>query len=59
VAEQTPEQVTIVGAKNERTTIPRADIDEMKESPVSLMPEDVVKLLGPQDIRDLFQYLQN
>jgi putative heme-binding domain-containing protein len=56
--EQTAAEITIVGAKNERTTIARGDIEEMKESPVSLMPEDVLKTLGPQDMRDLFAYLQ-
>lgn len=58
LAEETPSAVTIVGAKNERTTIRRDEIDEIKESPVSLMPEKILEALKPQDVRDLFQYLQ-
>ena len=59
IAEQTPNSVTIVGEKDQRTTIPRNQIEELKESPVSLMPEDQLKQLTPQQLRDLFDYLQN
>jgi putative heme-binding domain-containing protein len=38
-------------------TIPRAQIDEMKTSAVSLMPDDVEKQLAPQEIADLFAFL--
>ncbi len=30
----------------------------MRESPVSLMPENILKELKPQELRDLFSYLQ-
>jgi hypothetical protein len=30
----------------------------MEESPVSLMPDDLLKGLKPQELRDLFGYLQ-
>jgi putative membrane-bound dehydrogenase-like protein len=59
IAEQTPNSVTILGEKDQRTTIPRSQIEELKESPVSLMPEDVLKPLTPQQLRDLFDHLQN
>jgi putative membrane-bound dehydrogenase-like protein len=55
---QTPENVILVDAKNERTTIPRAEIDEVQESHVSLMPDGLYKLLNPHELRDLFTYLQ-
>ncbi|MGE3317240.1 MAG: PVC-type heme-binding CxxCH protein, partial [Planctomycetaceae bacterium] len=58
LAEETPASVTIVGAKNERTTIRRDDIEEIRESPVSLMPEKILEPLKPQEVRDLFRYLQ-
>src|SRR5205814_1477824 len=37
VAESTPQAVTLVDAKNERTIIPRGQIDRMDPSPTSLM----------------------
>lgn len=58
VAEQTPASITLVDAKNVRTTIPRSQIETLNESPVSLMPEGLHKLLSPQDVRDLFGYLK-
>jgi len=58
LAEQTPAAVVLLGAKNERTTIRRDEIDEMSESPTSLMPEKLLEPLKPQEVRDLFRYLQ-
>ncbi len=58
LVEETPASVTLLNAKNERTTVSRNDIEELKASPVSLMPEDLLKKLTPQQVRDLFQYLQ-
>ncbi|QDT91290.1 PVC-type heme-binding CxxCH protein [Gimesia algae] len=58
LVEESPASVTLLNAKNERTTVSRADIEELKASPVSLMPEDLLKKLTPQQVRDLFQYLQ-
>jgi putative heme-binding domain-containing protein len=37
--------------------IPRGQIDEIKTSAVSLMPEEIEKQLGPQEIADLFAFL--
>ncbi|MGL4550927.1 MAG: c-type cytochrome, partial [Gemmataceae bacterium] len=58
LAEQTAGQVTLVGANNERKTIPRGRIESVQESPTSLMPENLLKPLRPQELRDLFRYLQ-
>src|SRR5262249_47905923 len=58
MAEQTPNGVPRLGANNERTTIARAQIEAVQESPVSLMPENLLKDLKPQELRDLFSYLQ-
>jgi putative heme-binding domain-containing protein len=38
-------------------TIPRDEVDVLKVSKVSLMPEDVEKQLKPQEIADLFAFL--
>ncbi|HTU21838.1 MAG TPA: PVC-type heme-binding CxxCH protein [Gemmataceae bacterium] len=56
---QTPGSITLVGAKNERTTIPREKIESIQESPVSLMPENLLRQLKPRQVRDLFAYLQS
>lgn len=59
MAAQTPGSITLVGAKNERTTIPRERIESIQESPVSLMPENLLRQLKPRQVRDLFAYLQS
>ncbi len=51
--------VTLVDAKGERQTISLADIAELRDSPVSLMPENLYQQLKPQELRDLFAYLQS
>jgi putative heme-binding domain-containing protein len=59
IADQTPSAVTLLDAKNQRTKIGRDKIESMQESPVSLMPENLLKELKPQELRDLFSYLQS
>jgi len=59
IAEQTPGAVTLLDAKNQRTKVARDRIESMQESPVSLMPENILKGLKPQELRDLFSYLQS
>ncbi len=56
VREQTDRSVTIQTA-NERITLSREDIDEIKPTSVSMMPEGQLERLTPQEIRDLFAYL--
>jgi putative membrane-bound dehydrogenase-like protein len=58
IVEETPGQVTIVDAKNEKTIIARNRIEVLKESSLSLMPDNLLKELKPQELRDLFAYLQ-
>jgi putative membrane-bound dehydrogenase-like protein len=58
IADQSPSSVTLVGPKNERISIRRSEIEEIKESSQSLMPERLLEPLKPQELRDLFSYLQ-
>jgi len=51
--------LTIVTSTNERKVISTSEIEDMQESPVSHMPEALYRLLKPQDIRDLFSWLQS
>jgi putative membrane-bound dehydrogenase-like protein len=59
IVESTPQAVTLLDAKNERTVMPRDKIDTLKASPVSLMPEQLLDGLTDQQICDLFSYLQS
>ncbi|MBC8356211.1 MAG: c-type cytochrome [Planctomycetes bacterium] len=51
--------LTLVNAKNERLNVTAGDIAELRESPVSMMPDDLYRKLKPQELRDLFAYLQS
>lgn len=58
LAEQDAASVTLLNARNERTRIPRSDVESIDELPVSLMPTGLLHPLSPQERRDLFAYLQ-
>jgi putative heme-binding domain-containing protein len=51
--------VTVIDALGQRQTIASAEIDELHDSPVSLMPENLYRQLKPQELRDLFAFLQS
>jgi putative membrane-bound dehydrogenase-like protein len=59
VAEATPRTVTLLDAKNERTLLARDEIEDIRPSPQSLMPEKLLDDLDEQQVRDLFSYLQS
>ncbi len=50
--------ITLVDSKSEKLVVPMSEVEEMNESPVSLMPDDLYRQLKPQELRDLFAYLQ-
>ncbi len=58
VAEETGGAVTLLDAKGERIVIPRDRIEEMRASPLSLMPEKILDTLSDQEIIDFFAYLR-
>ena len=58
IAAQDNAGVTLVDARNTRTTLSRNEIEELRELPASIMPENLLKPLSPQDVRDLFDYLR-
>jgi len=58
MVEQDAASVTLVNAQNQRIKIPRNEIAELREADVSLMPERILDALTPQELRDLFSYLQ-
>ncbi|MBS0262840.1 MAG: c-type cytochrome [Planctomycetes bacterium] len=57
VAEDSDQRVVLKLQGGKQEVIPRADIEEMKTSELSLMPEDVEKTLKPQEIADLFAFI--
>ena len=57
IAGETATSVTLKRAENQTDTILRLDIDEMRSSGVSLMPEGLEKDLDKQGVADLIAYL--
>ena len=49
--------ITLRGADNQTTTILSQDLDELRALKTSLMPEDVLKDLSDDQVRDLFSYI--
>ncbi|HJZ55772.1 MAG TPA: c-type cytochrome, partial [Gemmataceae bacterium] len=58
IAEQDGASVTLVDAKGEKTRVLRDRVESLRELPTSLMPEKLLDGLTPQELRDLFAYLQ-
>jgi putative membrane-bound dehydrogenase-like protein len=57
VAEDSPGRVVLKTPGGKLESIARGDVEEMKISPLSLMPEDLEKQLSPQELSDLFAFL--
>jgi putative membrane-bound dehydrogenase-like protein len=47
----------VIQTANERIVVPREDIETIKSSTASMMPEGQLEMLSQQEIRDLFAYL--
>ncbi|HXU78251.1 MAG TPA: c-type cytochrome, partial [Methylomirabilota bacterium] len=58
VVDSSASTVTLVDRNNEKHTVPRDQLRELKASSVSLMPEGLLEALTPQQVMDLFSYLQ-
>jgi putative heme-binding domain-containing protein len=59
LADSNAETVTVLDAKNQRTVVKRVDVEELRPSELSLMPDNVLAPLNNQEIRDLFAYLRS
>ncbi len=57
VAEESDQRIVLKVPGGKREAISRGDIEEMKTSDLSLMPEDVEKTLNAQEIADLFAFI--
>jgi len=47
----------VIQTANERIILPREDLEAIKPSSISMMPEGQLERLTPQEVRDLFAYL--
>jgi putative heme-binding domain-containing protein len=56
IREQSDKTVTMQTI-NERVVLPRDEIEAIKESPVSMMPEGLLERLSAAEVRDLVSYL--
>ena len=54
----TPDEVVLVTGADLETRIPRADIEEMRPSAVSLMPAGLDQQLSPEELADLVAFLK-
>lgn len=59
LADSTDDTLTLLTAKNERMVLRRSEVEEIQESPVSLMPDNLLDELTDQQIRDLLALLQS
>ncbi len=55
---ETAQTVTLIDAKKNKITVSRTDIEELKPSDVSLMPDNLLDPLDAQQLRDLISFLQ-
>lgn len=58
VVESTADTLVLADTKGEKTRILRHDVAKIADAPVSLMPERLLSTLKPNELRDLFAYLQ-
>jgi putative heme-binding domain-containing protein len=58
IVDQLGGNLTLGTSTGERVAVPQAQVASLRESAVSAMPEGLVKPLKPQELRDLFGYLQ-
>jgi putative heme-binding domain-containing protein len=59
VIEESARTITLVDHNRQKSVVPRDQIEEMKSSDVSLMPDGLLDKLGEDQVRDLFKYLQS
>lgn len=57
LAEDSPQRIVLKIQGGKQEVIPREDVEAMKISELSLMPQDVEKTLMPQELADLFAYI--
>jgi putative heme-binding domain-containing protein len=59
VIEQDAASFTLVDPDYRKTRVQRSDIASLEKSNGSIMPDGLLDKLTPQQLRDLFEYLQS
>ncbi len=59
ILEESGKSLTLIDSNRQKTVISRDDVEEMRPSPISLMPEGLLDKLPEDKVRDLFRYLQS
>jgi putative heme-binding domain-containing protein len=59
LADKDPRSIVLRGVDGANTVLAQNQIDEMKTSSLSLMPEGLLDGLNDQQVRDLFAYLRS
>jgi putative membrane-bound dehydrogenase-like protein len=59
ILERTLERLVLAGSTGERMTIVHDEVEVMSDAQASLMPEDLYRQFNPDQLRDLFHYLQS
>lgn len=59
IVEESANTLTLLDSNRQKTVVPRDQVEEIKSSPVSLMPEGLLDKLPENQIRDLFRYIQS
>jgi putative membrane-bound dehydrogenase-like protein len=54
-----PQRITLLDGKNPPLALDRDQVESLVPSQLSLMPEKLLEPLQPQELRDLFRYLQS
>ncbi|MFO0952637.1 MAG: PVC-type heme-binding CxxCH protein [Isosphaeraceae bacterium] len=58
ILEENGQTLTVIDSNRQKTVVPRGEVEEIKPSPVSLMPEGLLDKLPEDKVRDLFRYIQ-
>ena len=59
IADRTAETILLISGPNDERLLRRSDIQSMKPSRVSLMPEGFDQTLSEEELKDLFAYLRS
>ena len=59
LAEETSSSLTLLGQESKRTSILRKDLEELRDTGKSLMPEGLEKEISPADMGDLLAYMES
>ena len=51
--------ITLADSKGEKQVVAISEIEDLLDSNISLMPDNLYLQLRPQELRDLFAYLQS